>query len=123
MEKADKIEEFFDMVEKFDQDYRERIFRDLAENYSREHDDLGFTEVYDKLQTGYNMHIELKAINNQITGILGTIKMMVNGFTPKEGVAGLSENITFFHRFWVIGVAPLTSLQENMEAFKKKYIE
>ena len=118
----DFVEAFFTKMETVDPDERESIFRSIAN--SKAYDmDMNAEDIYNKLVTGFDMHKELMAINNQVSGILGTMRMMLDGFTPKDGVEGLAENLTFFKRFWVIGVAPLMSLEKNMDEFKKNYID
>ena len=118
----DFVEAFFEKMETVDPNERDSIFRQIACSKAGVNG-LGPDEIYDRLVDGFDMHAELKTINNQVNGILATMRMMLDGYSPKDGINGLSENLTFFQKFWVIGVAPLKSLQENMEAFKKKYID
>ena len=113
---------FFNQLKKLSDEEREEAFRAMARRQVIA-DEFGAAYAYEKIKEGYIMHCDADAINDQLTGILNTMKAMMMGFSPEEGVEGLKKNLIFFQNFWIMCVMPMTNLQENMEKFKNKYMD
>lgn len=119
-EDTDAIEKFFEILDEMPEEVRDMTLSAMSKDIMERTGDGSKVQL---LHKGYAMHVDIKNLNQQITGILSTMKAMLAGFDPDRGngTRDAEENIRFFFKFMSICGFPMQNLMENMTSFKQTY--